>query len=78
MGLPYYAVERDTMTAQGAAREPRLCPVCTKPGRWVGATFLPDQQRAQGYPPCYCRTIHQAGPGAYAYDPETKGILRRA
>jgi hypothetical protein len=77
MGLPHYAVERDTMTAQGAAAHPRVCPVCTKKGRWVGAVFLPDSDTAKGYPACACRRIHAEGGGAYGWDAETRTFLRR-
>jgi hypothetical protein len=75
MGLPHYAVELDALTFQGAQAHPKVCPVCTKKGRWVGATFVPDNERAKGYPTCYCRRCHEAG--AYAYDPETKQFLKR-
>jgi hypothetical protein len=77
MGLPHYAVERDTQTAQGAAAHPRLCPSCTKPGRWVDGRFLPDSEKVKGYPPCACRRIHAEGGGAFAFDPQTKTFLRR-
>jgi hypothetical protein len=76
-GLPFYSVERDTLTAQGAAAHPRLCPSCTKPGRWVGAVFVPDSDTAKGYPACACRRIHAEGGGAYGWDPETRAFLRR-
>ena len=75
MGLPHYAVERDSMTFQGAAADPFTCPVCCKPGRWMGWRFIPANEKTA--PRCYCQTIFSAGPGAYAYDPETKTFLRR-
>lgn len=75
MGLPHYAIERDPMTAAAARRDPHFCPVCLKPGRWVAWRFLPNGEK--GPPRCYCRTMHDAGPDVYAYDPETKTFLRR-
>jgi hypothetical protein len=73
--LPHYAVELDSMTRQGAATNPRSCPICGKAGRWQGDTFVPASERQAGYPRCYCATIHAGG--GYAFDPVTKQVLRR-
>lgn len=73
--LPYYAVERDSMTFQGAAAHPTLCPSCGKAGGWHGERFIPHDERAA--PPCRCRSIRDAGSDAYAFDPATKAFLRR-
>lgn len=72
MGLPHYAVEVGPL----APRTPD-CPVCCKPGRWVGERFVPESETAKGFPRCYCRSIQREGNGAYAYDPETRTFLRR-
>lgn len=75
MGLPHYAVERDTMTMPGAIEHLFNCPVCTKAGQWHGERFVPANEKTA--PRCYCQTIFSAGPAAYAYDAETKTFLRR-
>jgi hypothetical protein len=77
VGLPHYSVEKDTLTAQGAAAHPTVCPVCTKKGRWMDDRFVPDSDTAKGYPACACRRIHAEGGGAYGWDAETRMFLRR-
>lgn len=74
MGIPHYAIEGGPF----APKQPGAtsCPVCGKQGRWMGDRFVPANEK--GPPRCYCKTIFSAGPGTYAYDPETKTFLRRA
>ena len=75
MSLPRYAIEKDSMTFQGAEAYPKLCPSCGKPGRWLDGVFVPDREQLPGYPSCPCRKMHAAG--AFAFDPETQQFLRR-
>lgn len=73
MGLPHYAVE----TGPFAPKQPGAtsCPVCGKTGRWENDRFVPANEK--GPPRCYCKTIHEAGDGAFAFIAETKEFLYR-